>query len=183
MKLLHLPHTIYSTNSGEIWKSLEGWSMMALTMNTCLWHPIHKLHCTHQLHVPLVLKSIEWAASSHLFTLRLELYLWWYFYKLMVFLAALVTCIQIIQILMASYLFRNGLIKYKKTRGKKKHHNLFTHWYFVFLHPKKEETCLGSDNAIYLSDGAGRSQLFPIKISWEMGMVLSTMADAIWHHF
>ena len=69
-------HTIYPTNSSEIWKSLEGWSMMALTMKICLWNFIHKLHYTHQLHVPLVLGSTEWAASSFLFTRRLELYFW-----------------------------------------------------------------------------------------------------------
>ena len=60
-------HTIYPTNSSEIWKSLESWSLMALTMKTCLWYFIHKLHCTHQLHAPLVLGSIEWPANWFLF--------------------------------------------------------------------------------------------------------------------
>ena len=68
-------------------------------------------------------------------------------------------------------------MKYKKARGKKASF-LFTHWRFVFLYPKKEAACLCFDNAIYLSVGAGKGQLFTIKTSGEMTMVLSIMAYA-----
>lgn len=48
-----------------------------------------------------------------------------------------------------------------------------TFWCLVLLYPKKEAACLYVDNTVYLLDGVGRSQLFPIKLSWEITPELS----------
>lgn len=158
----------------NVWKVRGQWPWQ---WKLAFWHPIHTLHCAHEPHVPFVLKSGKWATSPFLFTLRLELYLWWC-------LADLVTCIQIIHIFVVNFLFRKWFdwIQENKRKESIVIFCLLTGVLFL-LHPQKYTVCFCFDNTIYLSDGAGRSQLFSIKISWKIAMVLSTMVDAIWYHF